>query len=242
MPDKRTAMSDAHEFYPAYLTPETFESLYNTIVGLKFPMDVARVLELRYLINHTVDAFTEPAPTIDYREFRDALQTVVDAIGIDNKRHSERMLRILCMMRELHYAYSVKTRDAENALRVEMSENRRRRRSAIRHAIELTLAAIFCGILWLGLPELDWPIKALTGAFAIGAWLYSRTLPALDRALSELEKRMNQLQRHRVRSIHWRLLAHKLALLLGFKRNSDVEVFIIDTEQHDYSRFSRFQH
>lgn len=242
MPGKRTATSDVHEFYAAHLTSETFESIYNTIVGLRFPMDVARVLELRYLINHTVDSFAEPAPTVDYREFRDALQTVIDGIGIDNKRHSERMLRILCMMRELHYAYSIKTRDAENALRTEMADNRQRRRNSTRHAIELTLAAILCGILWLGLPELDWPIKAFTAAFAVGAWLYVRTLPALDRALDELEKRMNQLQRHRVRSIHWRLLAHKLALLLGFKRNSDVEVFIIDTEQHDYSQSSRSHH
>jgi hypothetical protein len=63
----------------------------------------------------------------------------------------------------------------------------------------------------------------------------------LDRALDDLEKQMRQLQRHRVKSIHWRLLAQKLALLLGFKRNSDVEVFIIDTEQQDIPQSSRFQ-
>lgn len=233
MPGALTATSDVHEFYPAHLTPETFESIYNTIVGLKFPMEVARVLELRYLINHTVDAFPEPVPTPDYREFRDALQTVIDAVGVDNKRHSERMLRILCMMRELHYAYSVKTRDAENALRKDMADNRQQRRRCIRYSLGLTLAAILSGILWLGAPTLDWPIKALTAAFAVGAWLYLRTLPALDRALEDLERRMSQLQRHRVRSIHWRLLAQKLAALLGFKRSSEVEVFIIDTEQHD---------
>ena len=234
MPGNETATSDAHEFYPSHLTSDTFESIYNTLVGLKFPMEVARVLELRYLINHTVDSFTEPVDTVDYREFRDALQTVVDAIGVDNKRHNERMLRILCMMRELHYAYSIKTRDAENALRAEMAENRQRRRRSIRYTLGLTLAAILTAILWLGMPELDWPIKALTGALAVSAWLYLRTLPALDRALDDLEKRMSQLQRHRVKSIHWRLLAQKLALLLGFKRNAEVEVFIIDTEQHDH--------
>lgn len=234
MPGKSTATSDVHEFYPAHLTSETFETLYNTIVGLKFPMEVARVLELRYLINHTVDAYSEPLPTPDYREFRDALQTVVDGVGIDNKRHSERMLRILSMMRELHYAYSIKTRDTESALRAEITDNRQRRQRGVRYALGLTLAAILSAILWLGVPELDWPIKVLTAAFALGAWLYLRTLPALDRALVELEKRMNQLQRHRVRSIHWRLLAQKLSLLLGFKRSSEVEVFIVDTEQHDF--------
>ena len=241
MPGKPTATSDVHEFYPAHLTSETFESIYSTIMGLKFPMEVARVLELRYLINHTVDSYAEPLPTPDYREFRDALQTVIDGVGIDNKRHSERLLRILSMMRELHYAYSIKTRDTENALRAEMAENRKRRQRGVRYALGLTLAAILSAILWLGLPALDWPIKALTAAFGLGAWLYLRTLPALDRALADLEKQMNQLQRHRVRSIQWRLLAQKLALLLGFKRSSEVEVFIIDTEQHDYSP-SNFRH
>jgi uncharacterized membrane protein YccC len=235
MPGESTATSDVHEFYPAHLTSETFEPIYNIVVGLKFPMEVARVLELRYLINHTVDAYVEPVLTPDYREFREALQTLVDGIGIDDKRHCERMLRILSMMRELHYTYSIKTRDAENDLRAEITDNRRRRRHGVRYALGLTLAAILSAILWLGVPELEWPIKVLTTAFAFGAWLYLRTLPALDRALAELEKRMNQLQRHRVRSIHWRLLGQKLSLLLGFKRSSDVEVFIIDTEQHDYS-------
>jgi len=235
MPGDLTATSDVHEFYPAHLTAETFESIYNTIVGLKFPMEVARVLEMRYLINHTVDLFAEPLPTPDYREFRDALLTVIDGVGVDNKRHSDRMLRILCMLRELHYAYSIKTRDAENTLRADMTDNRQRRLRGVRYALGLTLATILSAIFWLGLPELDWPIKALTAAFALGAWLYLRTLPALDRALTELEKRMSQLQRHRVRSIHWRVLAQKLSLLLGFKRSSEVEVFIIDTEQHDYS-------
>jgi len=234
MPGNTTATSDGHEYYPAHLTSETFESIYNTIVGLKFPMEVARVLELRYLLNHTVDSYAEPLPTPDYREFREALQNVLDSVGVDNKRHSERMLRILSMMRELHYAYSIKTRDTENALRAEMANNRKRRQRGVRYALGLTLAAILSGILWLGAPELDWPIKTLTAAFALGAWLYLRTLPALDRALVELEKQMSQLQRHRVRSIHWRLLAQKLALLLGFKRSNDVEVFIIDTERHDY--------
>lgn len=242
MPEKLQAIPDHHDFSALHLTPETFEPVYNIIVGLKFPMDVARVLELRYLINHAADAFPEPAPTADYREFRDALQAVIDATGIENKRHSERLLRILSMMRELHYAYSINTRDAENKLRTGMAENRVQRRRSIRYALGFTVAAILCGILWLGLVDPDWPVKIFTAGFAIGAWLYVRTIPMLDGALLEFEKRMNQLQRHRVKSIHWRMLVHKLSLLLGFKRNSEVEVFIIDTD-HDHTHpSSRLTH
>jgi hypothetical protein len=234
MPDKPLTTADTHDV-AQHFTPDTFESVYNTIVGLKFPMDVARVLELRYLINHAVDSFPEPAPTADYREFCDALQTVIDASGIENKRHSERLLRILGMMRDLHYTYSINTRDAEVDLRARMTENRQQRRRSIRYALSYTVAAILCAIAWLGLYDAGWPIKVLTAAFAIGAWLHVRTIPAFDRGLSTLEKQVNQLQRHRVKSIHWRMLVQKLALLLGYKRDSDVEVFVLDHDQ-EYSR------
>lgn len=241
MPDRPLATSEVQGIEGAHLAPENFETIYNTIVGLKFPMDVARVLELRYLINHSADDFPEPAPTADYRDFRDALQNVIDVTGIDNKRHSERLLKILSMMRELHYAYSINTRNAENKIRASMADNRRQRQRSIRNAVGFTVAATLCAIFWLGWPDADWPIKALTATLTIGAWFCVRTLPTLDRALNVLEKRMNQLQRHRVKSIHWRLLVQKLSLLLGFKRGSDVEVFIIESEP-DSIRPPRYTH
>lgn len=240
MPEKLQAPLD-HDSSVVHLTPETFEPVYNTIIGLKFPVDVARVLELRYLINHAADAFPEPAPTVDYREFRDALQAVIDATGIENKRHSERLLRILSMLRELHYAYSINTRDAENKLRAGMADNREQRHRAIRYALGFTVAAILCAILWLGLSDAPWVLKVLTAGFAVATWLYVRTIPTLDHQLSELEKRMNQLQRHRVKSIHWRMLVQKLSLLLGFKRDSEVEAFLIDTDP-DHSHPPRLTH
>lgn len=242
MPNPHTASFEAHDFSALQLTPDTFELVYNTIVGLKFPVDVARVLELRSLINHAVDNFPEPVPTSDYRDFREALQAVIDDTGIDNKRHSERLLRILTMMRELHYAYSINKRDAENDLRARVAANRRKRDRAIRRALGLTVAAIVSGILWLGLPEPGWPVKILTATFAISVLLYVRTLPVLDRALLVLEKRMNRLQRRRVKSIHWRLLVQKLSLLLGFKRDSGVEVFIIDNDHYDTPATVRVHH
>ncbi|MBI3897936.1 MAG: hypothetical protein HY308_06525 [Gammaproteobacteria bacterium] len=230
MLDKRAKRTDIHDLSAHQLTPETFEPVYNTLLGLKFPMDVAQVLELRYLINHAVDAFPEPAMTPDYREFCDALQTVIDVTGVENKRHSERMLRIMSLMRDLHYTYSVHTRDDESALRAEMTKNRQHRRQSVRYCLLYTVAMILAAIVWTGLQEPGWIIESLTAGFAIGAWLHLHTMPALDRKLKALEKRMNDLQRHRVRSIHWRALVHKLALVLGFKHNSEVEVFRIDND------------
>lgn len=213
-----------------HLTPDTFEAVYHTIAGLRFPMDVAQVLELRYLINHSLDGFPEPAATPDYREFRDALQTVIDSIGIENKRHGERLLRILAMMRELHYHYSIKSRDTESALRADMATNRRQRTQSLRYGLLFVSGAILAGLFWMGLPEPGWPIKLLTAGLAILSWLYFRSLPELDRELKTLEASLNDLRRRRVKSIHWRQLVQKLALVLGYKHDSNVEVFRIDSD------------
>lgn len=211
-------------------TPDTFEPVYHAIAGLKFPADVAQVLELRYLINHAVDAFPEPASTQDYRDFCDALQGVIDSIGVENKRHGERLLRILTMMRELHYHYTIKTRDAEAALRAEMATNRRHRQQSVRYGLIFSVGAIMSGLVWLGLPDPGWPVQLLTAALAVLAWLYLHALPGLDKDLRTQEQRLHQLLRGRVKSIHWRLLAQKLALLLGYRHNSGVEVFRIDND------------
>jgi len=239
--DRTSASAALHEASPSELTPETFESIYNTIVGLRFPMDVAQVLDLRYLINHAVDRFPEPADTPDYREFCDALQTAIDSFGIDNKRHNERLLRILAMMRDLHYAYSVNTRNAENGLREQMAANRTARLQSVRYGLFFTFAAIISGIIWLGLVDAEWPVKLLTAAFAIFAWTHLHAPPGLDRDMKSLEKKLNGLLRHRVKSIHWRTLIHKLALVLGYKHISGVEVFRMDTES-DYPGQSQLHH
>lgn len=230
-----------HEISTAELTPATFEPIYNTIIGMRFPVDVAQVLELRYLINHAVDRYPEPVDTPDYRDFCDALQTVIDSFGVENKRHNERFLRILAMMRDLHYVYSINTRNAENRLREQMTNNRTARVQSVRFGLFFTFAAIISGIVWLGLVQPDWPIKILTATFAVFAWAHLHALPSLDRDIKGLEKRVNELQRHRVKSIQWRTLIHKLALVLGYKQITGVEVFRMDTDA-DYPGQSQVHH
>lgn len=229
MQDKTAADPTLHEL-TSELTPETFEPIYNTVVGLRFPMDVAQVLELRYLINHAVDRFPEPAATPDYRDFCDALQSVIDSFGLDNKRHTERLLRILAMLRDLHYAYSINTRNAENRLREQMEDNRNARTQSVRYGLFFTFAAIVSGIVWLGMIDATWPIKLLAAASAFFAWTHLHALPGLDRDMKGLEKKLSELLRHRVKSIHWRTLIHKLALVLGYKQITGIEVFRMDTD------------
>lgn len=240
MHDSTESTAPLHEL-ATHLGPDTFEPIYHTLIGLKFPVDVAQVLELRYLINHAVDDFAEPPATQDYREFREALQSVMDAFGIENKRHSDRLLRILTMMRDQHYTYSIETRNSETQLRDQISANRRARSQSIRYGMFFTVTAIISGIVWLGLIDAGWPVKLLTIGFAVLAWTYLHAIPGLDRDSKKLEHKLTELLRHRVKSIQWRVLIQKLALVLGYKRISGVEVFRIDSDL-DYPNQSQVRH
>lgn len=212
------------------LSPDTFETIYNTIIGLRFPVDVSQVLELRYVINRAVDDFAEPPDTRDYRDFQDALAAILDAVGIENHHHHKRFLRMLALVRDLHYTYSVNTRNAENKLRDHIARNRKARSNAIHYGLVFTFAAVLAGFGWIGMESSTWWIKLMTGGFIYLAWDYLHALPVLDREMKSLERKMSNLMRARVRSIDWGMLVQKLALVLGYKRSSEVEVFRIDDD------------
>lgn len=212
------------------LSPEGFYAFYTRFMALRFPLDVAEVLEWRYLINHAVDHYSEPSPTPDYREFRDKLDRAIDALGIDNKRHRERLLRILAMLRELHYAHSLQSRRAEEQLRLAMRENRVARKRSVQYGLIFLVAAILGAISWLAAVPPGWLLVAAT---LLSTWFsldYFHSLPILDRQLEQLKTQLNGVLRQRVTAINWKALTRQLALVLGFKQIRGVEVLRTNSE------------
>lgn len=206
------------------LSPEDFYVFYTRFMALRFPLEVAEVLEWRYLINHAVDHYSEPPPTADYREFSEKLARAIDALSIDNKRHRERLLRILAMLRELHYAHSLRSRHAEEQLRLAMRENRMARKRSTQDGLVFLVAAILGVILWLAAVQPGWVLVAVT---LLSAWFsldYFHSLPILDRQLKQLKAQLNDVLRRRVTAINWKPLTRKLALILGFKQIRGIEV------------------
>lgn len=211
------------------LTPREFHAFYTRFMGLRFPLPVAEVLEWRYVIHHAVDRYREPPLTPDHREFRDKLAQAIDSFSIHKEHHRERLLKILAMLRELHYAHSLQSRTEEERLRARMRDNREARRRSVRYGLFSLLAAILGGILWLA-AQPGWPVLALV---LLAAWLsldYFHSLPVLDREHAQLNKELNEVLRKRVSAIQWKGLIHKLALVLGFKQVHGVEVFRMQGE------------
>jgi len=218
------------------LTPTDFHTFYHTFVGLRFPLNVAEVLDLRYLINHSVDDFIEPPLTPDHRQFRESLEKALDSFGIENPRHRERMLKTFAMLRELHLAHVLASRNAEERLHLAMADNRIARRRAMRLGLGYIAAAAASVAGWFALPDHDWYgwlIKILSLLCAVQSWRCFRALPRLDEQAQVLRRQLNELLRERVNSLNWKMLIHKMALVLGFKQIDGIEVFRMESDHHD---------
>ncbi|MHB8535797.1 MAG: hypothetical protein ACYDBW_10175 [Sulfuricaulis sp.] len=222
----------AQDFSTLNLTPESIHAFYVKFINLRFPMKVEHLLELRYLINHTVDKYQEPPLTPDYRQFRDSLQAAVDSF-IDNQRYAERMLKILSMLRDIHYTHSIRSRNAEARLRNAMDLNRDERTHSIRYGLFFILATVSFVLIWLAMGDAPLAIKLLPVGYCCLALRYFHKLPGLDREMEKQTLELNDVLRQRVNSLNWKTLIHKLALVLGYKRVPGVDVFHIEGD-HDH--------
>lgn len=216
------------------LTTDGFPDFYSRIQAMRFPISVAEVLELRDLINHSADVYEENTESPQNREFRDSLENAIQSFGIDNRHHSERLVRVLTMMRVMHFQHTLASRNAEQQLRQEQSQNRRTHGFNRRNGLLAILVALGAGLFWALSAEAGWGVKLLSLAAAIGALGYFHTLPQLDRELEQITRQLNDVLRKRVDSLNWRTLIHKLSLLLGFKKIQGIEVFRHEPAETDF--------
>ena len=84
------------------LSVDSFPAFYKKIAAMRFPIAVEEVLELRDLINQSLEDFEQPADNPQSREFKDSLLTAIHTFGIENDRHCQRLLNILAMLSDLN--------------------------------------------------------------------------------------------------------------------------------------------
>ena len=218
------------EFAKLSLAPRQFHLFYRAVINLQFPLKVADVLELRYLVNHAADRFEEPLRTPDYRHFRERMLELMDSLALHNKRHRERMLRILAMLREQHYAHSVASRDEEARLRAAVTRNRNAHAQSVRYGRFFLSATAASALVWYLMPEPGWLVKLIAAVFVFVAWDNFHALPVLDRSHGELTRQLNDALRRRVVRVDWRRLIDRLSLVLGYRHPRGLAVFVADEE------------
>jgi cobalamin biosynthesis protein CobD/CbiB len=125
----------------------------------------------------------------------------------------------------MHYRHTIATRDAEQHLRRQQTENRTARAHSLRYGVIALACMLATGLAWFALPETGWLQKLLPLLCAVVALGYFHSLPMLDRDMERVTQDLNVVLRKRVESLNWRTLIHKLALLLGYKKIEGIEVF-----------------
>ena len=208
---------------------------------MRFPIAVEEVLELRDLINQSLEIFEQPTDNPQSRDFKDSLLAAIHSFGIENDRHCKRLLNILAMLRDLHYQHSINSRNAEEYLRQEVAANRQARSRTTRYGLLTILATIVCGMAWIGVAEAALWLKVVTAGFAFFAWDYHHSLPSLDKEIIRLTSELNDVLRTRVDTLNWKTLIHKTSLILGYKQIRGVEVFRHNPE-HDTFDGTRTYH
>lgn len=207
------------------LTVRNFPVFYRLLLQMRFPIRVSGVLELRALLNDTIDKAREPDPEVNTREFTDALESAIDSFGVTRPHHRERLLKLLTEIRNLHYAHSIYSRNRELDLREKLRDNdSARQRSSQVGAVFLLLAGI-AGLAWAVVPGIHWVVQVVIGASLLLAWDFYHSLPVLEREQRRLTQELNELLRHRVEAINWKTMIHKLSLILGYKIVEGIEVF-----------------
>ncbi|KPK12355.1 MAG: hypothetical protein AMJ68_02380 [Acidithiobacillales bacterium SG8_45] len=212
------------------IAPVHFPKFYRLLSGLRFPIKVAEVLELRSVLNEAVDKFEEPDDSPSYREFVEALETAIHSFGIEGRRHADRLIRLLTLLRDTHYQHSINSRDKEVELRTRLEDTQLARTRSIRYGLVAMLVAIGSAIYWAAMPEANWMIKGLTLLSTYLSWDFFHSLPTLDREQKSINKELNDLLRERISNVDWKMLIHKLSLLMGYKKVSGVEVFNMDED------------
>ncbi|MCG6975599.1 MAG: hypothetical protein LJE56_04230 [Acidiferrobacterales bacterium] len=212
------------------LTPAHFPKFYRLLSGLRFPIRVADVLELRAVLNEAVDKYEEPDDSPSYREFVEALETAIHSFGVESRRHADRLIKLLTLLRDIHYQHSIDSRDKEVEFRTRLEDTQLARKRSTRYGLVAMLAAIGTAISWAAMPKESWMIKGLTLVSSYLAWDFFHSLPTLDREQKTINKELNDLLRERISNVDWKMLIHKLSLLMGYKKVSGVEVFNMDED------------
>jgi hypothetical protein len=215
------------------LTPDSFPACYRQLLTLRFPLDVAQVLELRAVINHAADEHPEPDFTPDYREFRERRFAEMAQLDVDRPHHRERLVRVLALFRTLHYRHAARSRDEEISIRTALAINDRRDRRWRRGGQAFAALMGLSMFAWPAWPEAAQFLPYAALGCGVTALRCYRWPPRLTLERQGLERELSQLLRQRIAAVDWAVLVNQLALVLGFRRGTEVPVFHLDSAGED---------
>ena len=213
------------------LTVDTFPAFYTKLISLQFPLAVSDVIEIRGVINQAADDFVKPAPTTGQLRYVQAIGSAIRELGVDAPHHVDRLTHVLVMLRCLRYAHHAIARQARRQLSRRQRDNRAARKVSIKYGVWTFVATTASAMVWLGIDDVAWPVKAGTVLFAYLCVDYFYSLSALAQDYRHLGQQLEALEQERVRTFDWKTLVKHVALVLGYTRHQAVEPFVVFDEE-----------
>ncbi len=213
------------------LTIDTFPTFYTKLVSLQFPLAVSDVIEIRGVINQAADDFVKPLPTRGQLRFVRAVSAAIRELGIGAPHHADRLIHVLVMLRCLRYAHHAIAQQARRRLLRRQRENLAARRVSIKYGVWTLVATAVSAIVWLGIDDVAWPVKAATALLGYLCLDYFYSLSALTQHYRDLGQQLEALEQERVRVFDWKTLVNHVALVLGYMPHQAVEPFVILDEE-----------
>jgi hypothetical protein len=209
------------------LNVDSFVQSYRQIIGMRFPVEVADVLEIRASLNQAIDERDPKQVSNGLQQFNEAVYEAISQIGLKNERHIIRLTKLMSIFRDLHHSHNTRSRKHERSLRNQIKNNQEAKSRSIGYGL-FTFVLVIVGLLsWMIAGNALWFIKAGIGLLAYMSFDYFMSLKTLKLEYDILNNELNMILRRRVQTIDWKSLLQKSAMLLGFKKISGVDVFLL---------------
>lgn len=216
------------------ISVSNFPSFYRKLICLRFPMDVADIIEIRDSLNQSLDHAERSRLIPDFHEYAKTLNSAVKHLGIERQHHADKMIGILSLFRELHYKHTLMSCNRENHLRKLVVQNRQAQSHSTRFGIASLLTAVIGFITFLALPESGWLLKAIIMVSAIATLDFFQSLRILDKEQKILSDELAAVVRDRIEHMQWNTLSANIASILGYRK--DESAFVIQTTVDGFNR------
>ncbi|MHB1950613.1 MAG: hypothetical protein ACYCQK_03985 [Acidiferrobacteraceae bacterium] len=207
---------------------ETFSQLYRHLLELRFPLDVAEILELRSLLNQLIDqekdVQEDPALVMELHRIE------FDALGIAQPAHKDRLARLMVALRSWHVRHRNASRAQENRLRKALADNHRARKRSIQYGKACLVPALALFALSAVAGWHAWLIKGVALLLGYLFCDHFHSLVALGKQHRQLDGKLAQLVAARVPSLNANSLLRQVALILGYGRVKGVEPFMLEDQ------------
>lgn len=211
-------------------SPDAFPFFYRRLVGLRFPIEVAEILEMRYLCHQAIDQSGRDDREYEWDEFAASRMADMEHVGVQKPTHRERLSRLLLLLKDYYALHKSGSTAAEDEVRRALADNRfaqERSKSYGKVAAVAALVATLSSILLSPPAVLMQGIAILLGYLSLDSFY---GLSVLRREERRLNAQLSEVLRRRVRTVNWRAVVRQTGAILGYTTPVGGEAFRLEQE------------